>query len=245
MKKKTKQVIKIMPNSNCTGYDSVSNKTIKKCGNTIVPHLTHLINSIIHTGKFPQIYKISRIFPISKQDKPKHLISSYRPINNLTCIEKIVEHYIKEKLEEYFENNKILQNEHHGGRRDHSTLTALTKINNSIYLNGEKGFSSAIITTDLTAAYDTVDHDILLEKLKFYGINNNEHNLFKSYLENRKQFVKLDTFQSNVTNSLSCSVVQGSKLSGLFYTIYVNELPKLHLLIKGEISQQINNKNKN
>ena len=212
--KKTKNIIKILPNSNCTGYDSISNKTIKKCGNKIIPHITHLINTIIHTGKFPQIFKISRIFPISKQDKPKHLISSFRPLNNLACIEKIVEHYIKEKLEEYFEHNNLLHIEHHGGRGSHSTLTALTKINNYIYLNGEKGFSNAIVTTDLTAAYDTIDHDILLEKFKFYGIKNNEHNLLKSYLENRKQFVRLDTFQSNVIDSLSCSVIQGSKLSG-------------------------------
>ena len=137
---KTKQIIKEIPNSNCTGYDSISNKTIKKCGNSIIPHLTHLINSIIRTGTFPDIFKISRILPISKKGKPVNLISSYRPINNLVCIEKIVEHYIKEHLEQYMEENMLINKEHHGGRSKHSTMTALTRINNEVYINHEKGW---------------------------------------------------------------------------------------------------------
>ena len=136
--KKQKKIINKLPNSKCTGYDAISNKIIKKCGSTIIPHITHLINTIIQKWTFPDIFKISRIFPISKNYKPKENISSYRPLNNLVCIEKIVEHYIKEQLEAYFEGNDLLSLEHHGGRYGYSTLTALTKIHNQIYKNKEK-----------------------------------------------------------------------------------------------------------
>ena len=156
--KKTKKLIKKLPNSKCTGYDAISNKIIKKCGNTIIPHITHLINSIIRKGIFPEIFKISRIFPISKNGKPKEMISSFRPLNNLVCLEKIIEHYFKEQLEAYFEGNHFLSLEHHGGRYGYSTLTALTKIHNEIYKNKEKNKLTGLITTDLTAAFDTVDH---------------------------------------------------------------------------------------
>ena len=139
----------------------------------------------------------------------------------------------------------LLDSEHHGGRHGHSTMTALTKIHSVMHTNYEKGKVSAMMTTDLTAAYDTVDHSILLEKLKFYGIKNNELKLFKSYLSDRKQFVMLDTFPSSIENSLSCSLCQGSKLSGLFYTIYINELPKLFKLFNTDLYEEITGKTKN
>ena len=125
----------------------------------------------------------------------------------------------------------MLSLEHHGGRYGYSTLTALTKIHNQIYKNKEKNKITAIITTDLTAAFDTVDHDTLLQKLSFYGLKGIELKLFKSYLKNRQQYVKLNTFNSKIEKSLPCSVIQGSVMSGLLYTIYVNELPELSKLV--------------
>ena len=95
--------------------------------------MAHLINTIIRTKKFPQIFKISRILPLSKPHLDKNLISSYRPINNLCCLEKYVESYILFHLEKFYDKNEILDKNHHGGRKKHSTLTATTLIYDSIY----------------------------------------------------------------------------------------------------------------
>ena len=176
------------------------------------------------------------------QGKPENLLSSYHPINNLVSIEKIIKHYLRENLEEYMESNNILHHEHHGSRRHHSTMTALTRIHNEIYKNYENGCCTAVMTTDLTAAYDTVDHEILISKLNYYGIEGIELELFKSYLKDRSQYMMLDTFPSEIIQSMPCSVCQGSKLSGLFYSIYVNELPNLYKLMNTKSYEEITGK---
>ena len=118
--------------------------------------------------------------------------------------------------------NNIILNEHHGSRNFHSTTTALAIIhhhlNNYYYANK----ITAIVQTDLSSIFDTVDHDILLQKLRHYGIINKENNIIKSLLENRFQYVEVDGVKSEVIQSNSCSVLQGSKLSSLLYTIYCN-----------------------
>ena len=87
----------------------------------------------------------------------------------------------------------------------------------------------------MSKAFDTIDHFTLLTKMEYYSIRGNTLELFQSYLTNRKQFVEIDTNRSNILNSLNCSVIQGSKLSGILYTIYTNEIPLLHTLMHKEI----------
>ena len=91
--------------------------------------------------------------------------------------------------------------------------------------------TSVLLCTDLSVAYDTVDHEILFKKLQHYGIRGKSNNIMRSYLHNRRQFVQLDTFKSEILNSPACSVVQGGKLSGLLYNLYTNEVPELYQLL--------------
>ena len=91
---------------------------------------------------------------------------------------------------------------------------------------------SAILSTDLSAAYDTVDHLILLQKLEFYGIRNKELSLLTSMLKGRLQFVQIEDAKSPMKLSGNYSVLQGSKLANIFYTIYINELPSIFKLVK-------------
>ena len=96
-------------------------------------------------------------------------------------------------------------------------MTAMTSITHNLQKNWDNDLITATLTTDLTAAYDTVDSEILLQKLEFHGIRGNELNLFKSYLKGRYQFVQIDTFNSYIKESLDCSIIKGSKLSGILY----------------------------
>ena len=96
--------------------------------------------------------------------------------------------------------------------------------------------------TDLSAAYDTIDHKILLDKLDYYGVRGPSLNLLDSYLTNRCQFTSIDTYDSDLVDSLDCSVIQGSKLSSLLYIIYTNEVPYLHKFLTNTNLNDLYNK---
>ena len=178
----TKKLIQKLPNTTSHGMDPMTNKTLKKMESRITPLLTHLINSIIKKEKFPQVMKITRIVPILKKGKDVRDIDSYRPINNLMCLEKIIEEYFKRKMEEFIKENEILNPNHHGGRKHHSTITAKSAVEIEALKANEEGRTVAIYSTDLSAAYDTIDHRILRSKLEHYGFRGSSGTIIKSYL---------------------------------------------------------------
>jgi len=230
-----------MKSSNSIGHDSSSIKIYKLINNRISPHITHLINSIIISGTYPDILKRSRISPIKKPDKPEDNIDSFRPINNLVTLEKIIEQHIKIHLETYLCTNNIILKNHHGSRKYHGTNTAVTQITNEINTKYEQDYITATVVTDLSAAFDTIDNNKLIEKLEFYGITGREIEIFKSFLTDRTQYVQIDTFKSQILNCPPCSVVQGSKLSALLYTIYTNEIPILNNLMTTDFFYKMTN----
>ena len=117
-----------------------------------------MINTIIYTQIYPQVLKISKITPTLKQDKLINLIDSFRPINNLSCIDKIIEQYLKDCLIDFFNDNDIIINDHHGSRKYHSNITVLAAIKHNLITQYDSNNISAIIQTDLSAAFDTVDY---------------------------------------------------------------------------------------
>ena len=237
----TKDIIGGLKNSNSTGHDKITNKVLKKLKSKIAPHICHMINSIIITKFFPKIFKLTKILPFSKPPKKLENIDSYRPINNLPALEKIFEEWVKINLIEFLQKNKILNENHHGGRTNHSPLTAKAQIDCQLFSSYEQNKISALLATDLSSAFDTIDHKILCQKLEYYGIRGDSLDLIKSYLSNRHQYVEVNSFKSEVKNSLDCSCIQGSKLSGLFYNIYNNEVPVLYKLMSKPIFKKITN----
>ena len=129
-----------------------------------------MINSVIRSGVFPDVFKTTRIIPVSKPGKPLDDIDSFRPINNLCTLEKILEAWISKCLVEWLDSNNIISGSHHGGRQGYSTLTAIANIQNSIDQNLFSFPFNVLLTTDLSAAFDTIDHEILLRKMDHYRI---------------------------------------------------------------------------
>ena len=179
-------------------------KVIKKLGLAIAPHLTHLINTIISTQIYPTILQISHITPNLKPEKDPYSISSYRPLNNLSTIDKIVQEHIKLSLMEFLVNNNIIHLQHHGGLKNHSTTTALACLTHKLKQFLDENFTTTTLQTDMSTALDTVEHTILLQKLDYYGIRGGELNLIKSFLTNRKQYVEIDGIKSKTLDSLNC-----------------------------------------
>ena len=177
--------------SNSCGYDQMSSRIIKMIPELMAFWLTHLLNQMLRTGTFPRILKISKITPVKKPRKMSTDKSSFRPICNLQVCEKVIEEVLKRKMIKYFEDNDLIVKEQHGGRKNHNTITAKAVIEEACRKNLDKNKLGLVISTDLTAAFNTVNHRILYNKLQFYGVDGRLLKLIKSYLSNRYQYVEI------------------------------------------------------
>ena len=208
-----------------------STRIIKIVPNLISIYITHAINVSIRIGYYPKILKVARILPISKKDKPKNSMEGYRPISNLHTFDKIFQEWIKTHIMKHCKENNIITEEHHGGLPQHSTMTAKSIIDYYGTKATDSDRQGVLLSTDLSAAYDTVDHVILLKKFKYYGFDGKAFNLIKTYLSNRLAYVQIDVSRSKILEFGPYGVIQGSKLSGIFYTLYTNEVPKIHKIL--------------
>ena len=231
---KVHEIIQKAKTSNSAGKDNLTMNIIKQCHQFFSRALCHLFNSMIYTRKFPDSLKCSKLIPILKPSKNPMSCDSYRPIAILQASEKIIEQMMRMQMQQYFSDNKIIPEQHHGGLKNHSTITAMASLDHSHKILKEKHKHTLIMTTDLSAAFDTVDHTILLKKLKFYGISNSASDLLESFLFNRRTFVEIQGYRSEEIQSSPCSVIQGSILSGFLYTLYSIEIPLIPNILKNQ-----------
>jgi hypothetical protein len=173
-------------------------------------------------GVFPENLKIAKIIPVFKSGDTQ-FVNNYRPISILTIFSKIFEKIICTRLENYLEKNKILHENQFGFRRKVSTCSALLQLVDKISGSMDRRKTTIGVFIDLAKAFDTVDHQILLQKLEFYGVRGIALDWFKNYLSHRKQYVVVNKMSSS-TSCVRCGVPQGSILGPILFLIYVNDL---------------------
>ena len=209
-----------------SGPDDIPSKIIKKAIITIPFIFLHLINISIITGTIHDRLKEAIIIPIHKKGD-KNDPNNYRPISLINAISKILEKIVAFQLRKYLENNHLLNNQQFGFRTGHSTTHAMISALNHLETQKLNKSGSTSIFIDLTKAFDTVDIDLLLTKLKKYGIQNTELRWFENYLKGRKQSCKINGHKSNV-KIVKIGVPQGSILGPLLFIIYINDFPDVN-----------------
>ena len=185
--------------------------------------LSQLINDSISKGSFPNICKLAQVMSIFKNDS-RLLCTNYRPISLLSNISKIFEKIIHSRLNFFLKQHNHLYSYQFGFCIDYSTNNALMTIVERIQKQFDAGNYTAGIFVDLKKAFDTVDQNILLEKLDYYGIRGVPKDWFHFYLDNRK-YVTLNGSNSSIKPILT-GVPQGSVLGLLLFLIYTNDLCK-------------------
>ena len=173
--------------------DVLPTNVLKSHLNDILPLLTRLVNLSLKQGVFPLKWKQAIVRPLIKKIGLELELSNYRPVSNLSFLSKLIEKAALFRLNIHTDSNNLLPKNQSAYRRHHSCESALLRLINDLLDGMEKQEVTALIAIDLSAAFDTVDHNILLDVLKSqYGVCATAFNWLDSYLRPRSYRVKLN-----------------------------------------------------
>ena len=220
--KTVEKAIHEMNRKKSAGTDGLSQDKLIMAKNILKIPLTRLINHSIEEGEFPNSWKEALITPILKKgDRTKK--ENYRPISCLSVASKVLEKIVCDQITNYMEKNNLFPETQHGFRKNRSTMSALAAMQQEWIENTEAKEKTGILLWDLTAAYDTIDAELLVRKLELYGFSEVTLRWFKSFLIERTQRVKIGMKISTPVKLVS-GMPQGGILSPVLFIIFVADM---------------------
>ena len=228
-----KEIIDIVhdcKNKTSTDYNEIDMIIVKRVIHGISKPLMHIFNLSLQTRQFPNNMKIAKVVLLYKTGD-KHQFTNYRPVSLLPQFSKILEKVFNNRLDNFIEKHSLINDNQYGFRNNRSTSQALIELIEEITNSIDSKRYAVGVFIDLKKAFDTINHEILFSKLEQYGIRGLALEWVRSYLKNRRQFVKMGEYQSRCLD-IVCGVPQGSVLGPRLFIIYINDICNISKILK-------------
>ena len=221
--REVKQLIKEICITKPSAIDGLNTRILKDAFEILSFELTYLYNACLQNGIFPKAWGLGKVTPIPKTNNNSTKPGDWRPISQICITGKILEKIIHSQLFHYLEENNLLSENQYGFRKGLSTSLAIFEVLKQLHENWNDNNYSGCLFVDFSRAFDSIDHRILAEKLKLYGLDVNPQKFMQEYMACRKQSTTVNGFCSPQAQ-VTYGTAQGSILGPLIFILYVNDI---------------------